>query len=129
MTAATLAAHNTLRRDAAATLRQLGWIQGDYIKKRGFLPRHVRPVCMVEAIGRAAGLPPAALGRAKRPSDPDMAEKWDTAQDLIGEISTFLGRNPQSAGLTPRAWLTNWNDRKGRALDEVLAALEGEASQ
>ncbi|MFC7582479.1 hypothetical protein ACFQYP_00720 [Nonomuraea antimicrobica] len=127
MTTTTELDRATIRRDAAAALRRLGWHQGNYIAKGPVRLRSRRPVCMVEAIGRAVGLPPATLGRTKCPNV-RLLPKWDAAQDLMNEIAVGLGWD-LGRGLTQRAHLTNWNDRKGRTLDEVLAALEGEASQ
>ncbi|MFI9553680.1 DUF6197 family protein [Nonomuraea endophytica] len=118
--------HHTIRKDAADTLRRLGWHQGNYIAKGPARTRSYRSVCMVEALGRAAGLPPAALGRSKCPAE-NMIVQWNAAQDLMIEIAAALGYDP-GRGLNPRGFLTNWNDTKGRTFGEVLGALEGGGS-
>ncbi|MCF6467341.1 hypothetical protein FAF44_02790 [Nonomuraea sp. MG754425] len=111
----------TIRPAATAVLHRDGWIQGNYTSDR----RGRTGCCLVEAIGRGTGLPPLALARKKpRHGDADFIAKWDAAHNLMDEIATSLGRNPEDDELSPKWWLTNWNDRKGRTLDQVLEALE-----
>lgn len=115
-----------IRANAARILTSGGWIQGDYMSTSA------QPgCCIVEAICRGAGLPPATLARKKAPSasSPEIVSAFRAAQDLMDELSQQLGRDPERAKFTPRDWLTNWNDTKGRTLDEVLAALGAEAGQ
>ncbi|WP_188197289.1 DUF6197 family protein [Nonomuraea sp. SYSU D8015] len=118
---------DTIRPAAIGVLRRDGWIQNNYASNR---PGKTG-CCLVEAIGRGAGLPPYALARAKpRRSDIEVMgraafkARWDAAHNLMDEIATSLGRNPEDDELCPKFWLTNWNDTKGRTLDQVLGALD-----
>lgn len=86
---------------------------------------------MVEAIGRAAGLPPFALARPKprNANDATFMARWNAAHNLMDEIATQLGRDPERDELAPKEWLTNWNDLKSRTKAEVEAALAPAASE
>ncbi|TYB71174.1 hypothetical protein FXF51_01690 [Nonomuraea sp. PA05] len=110
-----------IRPKAQAVLRRDGWIQDNYADRR----TGKRGVCLVEAIGRAAGLPPFTLARKKlRRADAHLHPQWEAAHNLIDELATHLGRDPENDELTPRWWLTQWNDWCDRTPEQVLAALE-----
>lgn len=116
--------HEEIQSGAIVVLRRDGWIQGDYAASK---PGKTG-CCLVEAIGRSTGLPPFALA-AKKPRrshavDPDFMARWNAAHNLIDEIATSLGRDPENDELTPKQWLTNWNDTKSRTVEDVLDALE-----
>ncbi|MEU7855181.1 hypothetical protein [Nonomuraea sp. NPDC049141] len=114
---------DTIRTSAIVVLHRDGWIQGDYASNR---PGKTG-CCLVEAIGRGAGLPPLTLARKKlRHADAALLPQWEAAHNLMDEIATHLGRNPEDDELNPKWWLTNWNDTTGRTQAQVLAALEGD---
>ncbi|MEW1845922.1 hypothetical protein AB0392_48910 [Nonomuraea angiospora] len=112
---------DTIRPRAAAVLRRDGWLQGNYTSN----PPGKTGCCLVEAIGRGAGLPPLTLASKKpRHDDADFIARWNAAHNLMDEIATSLGRNPEDDELSPKWWLTNWNDTKGRTVEQILAVLE-----
>ncbi|MEV0236779.1 hypothetical protein [Nonomuraea sp. NPDC050786] len=117
---------DTIRPAAIVVLRSDGWVQSTFANNQ---PGKTG-CCLIEAIGRGAGLPPFALA-AKKPRRRDAAfrARWDAAHNLMDEIATSLGRNPEDDELSPKWWLTSWNDRNGRTLEEVLEALEPPASE
>ncbi|MEU6783431.1 hypothetical protein ABZ912_29910 [Nonomuraea angiospora] len=121
----------TIRRNTADILRQRGWIKDDYLADLGNPGRC--SLCLVEAIGQAAGLPPLALSLGSRPrvqeANPNLSDQFAAADDTIDELATALGRKPSNVQPS-RDWLMDWNDEDGRIFDDVLAALEaGEATQ
>ncbi|WP_431928645.1 DUF6197 family protein [Nonomuraea jabiensis] len=117
-----------IRRKTAELLRQRGWIRDDYIADSGS-PMECK-LCMVEAIGQAAGLPPLSLCNARRRAamqhDPVLKEQYQAMINTIIELATALGQ-PKTSIQTPMDWLLDWNDDAARTVEEVLAALEGQA--
>ncbi|MER7365963.1 DUF6197 family protein [Nonomuraea wenchangensis] len=117
-----------IRRKTAELLRQRGWIRDDYLADSG-TPTEGK-LCMVEAIGQAAGLPPLSLVNGSRrvamQNDPALHEQYQAVINTVIELATALGQ-PKTSIQTPMDWLLDWNDDTARTVDEVLAALEGQA--
>ncbi|SEU46399.1 DUF6197 family protein [Nonomuraea wenchangensis] len=117
-------APDSIRSGALVVLRRGGWIQGDYARTRTRKGGGKVGCCLVEALGRAAGLPPFALARRKpRHTDAAFLARWEVAHNLMDELAAALGRDPEHDELSTREWLTNWNDRTDRTWAEVEAAL------
>jgi hypothetical protein len=118
-----------IRRKTAELLRQRGWIKDDYLADSAH-PTECR-LCMVEGIGQAAGLPPLSLMNASRrvamQNDPALTEQYQAVVNTIVELAAALGQ-PNTSTQTPMDWLLDWNDDTARTVDEVLAALEGQAA-
>ncbi|MEV0313571.1 DUF6197 family protein [Nonomuraea fuscirosea] len=117
-----------IRRKTAELLRQRGWIKDDYLANSAH-PTECR-LCMVEGIGQAAGLPPLSLWnastRAALQNNPGLVDRYQAVTDTITELATSLGQ-PKTSSQTPMDWLLDWNDDAARTVEEVLAALEGQA--
>lgn len=112
-----------IRAGAAAMLKRGGWIKGDYYSNTG----KDTGVCLVAAIGLAAGLPATALASLKPGTqDADYLARWNVAQQVCAEIAEELGRPAHEMAAT--RWLSFWNDRPATTFGEVLAALEGKAA-
>ncbi|MFI7641877.1 hypothetical protein [Nonomuraea sp. NPDC049400] len=111
-------------REAHGILRRLGWTQMHYVSSHG--PPHQGKVCLVEAISRAAGLPPEAMmpgARARvQHADPAAAARYRAVDRTLDVLAEKLGRDEQD-NLSAQKWLMNWNDAGGRMCEEVLAAL------
>lgn len=111
-----------IRAGAADLLKTGGWIQGKYYSGSG----KATGVCLVAAISLAAGLPATALASLKPGTvDADYLARWAAAQDLCNEIAAALGRPAHEMAAT--RWLSFWNDKPHTTVDDVLAALEGQA--
>ncbi|MEV0313572.1 DUF6197 family protein [Nonomuraea fuscirosea] len=112
-----------IRAGAADLLKTGGWIQGKYYSDNG----KTTGVCLVAAIGLAAGLPATALASLKPgTADADYLARWAAAQDLCDEIAAALGRPAHE--MAPTRWLSFWNDKPHTTLDHALGALEGQAA-
>ncbi|MEV4079192.1 hypothetical protein AB0J43_02715 [Nonomuraea fuscirosea] len=118
-----------IRPRAQAVLRRDGWTQYKYIRLASDAPIEQAPCCMVEAIGRAAGLPPFALS-SKTPPVGVSPARWEVARNTADEVALDLGRDPSDDDqFSPVTYLSAWNDTKGRTLAQVLDALEPPTSK
>ncbi|GAA1614593.1 hypothetical protein GCM10009733_008510 [Nonomuraea maheshkhaliensis] len=114
---------------AAQILRTLGWVQDRYVDN-GFPPERPLeecPVCLIEAIFRAAGLPPQTWPDGHDDSE-DQAARWELAETAAEALATRLGydldKTPEVDKPDRAYWLITWNDVKTRTRAEVLAALD-----
>ncbi|MFI6485224.1 hypothetical protein ACIBH1_45450 [Nonomuraea sp. NPDC050663] len=112
-----------VRANAVAHLGRVGWIQRRYAATRN----DGGACCLVESIGRGAGLPPLALtgDRPKQHIRDTYPEQLRAAEATIGVVAAELGR-PKSTSISAQDWLANWNDHKERTFPQVVEALMGD---
>ncbi|MEV6154960.1 hypothetical protein AB0L53_31925 [Nonomuraea sp. NPDC052129] len=116
-----------IRRKTAELLRQRGWVKDEHLADSAH-PTECR-LCLVEAIGQAAGLPPLSLSTANKRAallEPAYRGQYRAVRHTIAELAVALGWLETSTQ-GPMYWLLNWNDAADRSVDDVLSVLEGQA--
>jgi hypothetical protein len=119
---------------AARILRTLGWVQEVYVADiyPPERPTEECPVCLIEAIFRAAGLPPKTWPDGTDDSE-DQVARWKLAEAAAEALATRLGYDLDKTPYVDKPdrafWLIGWNDRSERTLAEVLAALDEAACE
>ncbi|TMR91282.1 DUF6197 family protein [Nonomuraea basaltis] len=124
----TLHTTTAIREAAADLIVRQGWHQGSQVSRHEDKPLNQQPLCVTEAVARAAGLPPVNWGYTRcdthHPNE-DGCRRLNLVHDALDEVATELGwTSPNDHGDNGREWLEDWNDQQGRTLDEVLAALQ-----
>ncbi|MEV4806851.1 hypothetical protein AB0K18_43225 [Nonomuraea sp. NPDC049421] len=134
MTTTTLPSLADIYSGAAEILRTLGWVQEVYVADiyPPERPTEECPVCLIEAIFRAAGLPPKSWPDGHDDSE-DQEARWNLAEAAAEALAARLGydrdKTPDADKPDKPYWLVAWNDAEARTLAEVLAALDEAARE